>query len=196
MLKSPPRSSILLTIALLIFIDQSSCVERTLTHVDFASNVRRENTQYGLFADAPLHRSRRQADDAKDLINKFTKQFNTTDVPEFPEEISNEQLKELTKNNPAANFTDHYTYYNVSYTNGGSVDQYWVNMKDSKDKDAVRHEMLSNAHRRAATVRLSFKFPFYGYKVENITIATGGFLFLGEAVHTWSVVTLITLKTF
>merc|ERR1719270_786430 len=32
--------------------------------------------------------------------------------------------------------------------------------------------MVSSSYRRAATINLSFKFPFYGHPVENITIAT------------------------
>ena len=39
--------------------------------------------------------------------------------------------------------------------------------------------------RRAATISLKFKFPFYGHLVENITIATGGFLYTGDYVHSW-----------
>jgi len=39
--------------------------------------------------------------------------------------------------------------------------------------------------RRAATISLNFSFPFYGHDVENITIATGGFLYLGPYVHSW-----------
>ena len=39
--------------------------------------------------------------------------------------------------------------------------------------------------RRAATIALKFKFPFYGHYVKNITIATGGFLYTGEYVHSW-----------
>jgi len=35
------------------------------------------------------------------------------------------------------------------------------------------------------TVKLKFDFPFYGHKVRNITIATGGFLYTGEYVHSW-----------
>lgn len=35
------------------------------------------------------------------------------------------------------------------------------------------------------TIKLSFDFPFYGHKVRNITIATGGFLYTGEYVHSW-----------
>jgi len=45
--------------------------------------------------------------------------------------------------------------------------------------------MLSQSYRRAATINLSFKFPFYGHEVENITIATGGFLYTGDYVHSW-----------
>jgi len=47
------------------------------------------------------------------------------------------------------------------------------------------HSMLSQSYRRAATINLKFRFPFYGHEVENITIATGGFLYTGEYVHSW-----------
>jgi len=49
----------------------------------------------------------------------------------------------------------------------------------------TEHNMLSQSYRRAATINLSFKFPFYGHPVENITIATGGFLYTGDYVHSW-----------
>ena len=45
--------------------------------------------------------------------------------------------------------------------------------------------MLSTSYRRAATIPLKFRFPFYGHEVENITIATGGFLYTGTYVHSW-----------
>lgn len=32
---------------------------------------------------------------------------------------------------------------------------------------------------------MSFEFPFYGHIVRNITIATGGFLYTGDYVHSW-----------
>lgn len=35
------------------------------------------------------------------------------------------------------------------------------------------------------TVHLSFDFPFYGTAVRNVTVATGGFLYTGEYVHSW-----------
>ena len=45
--------------------------------------------------------------------------------------------------------------------------------------------MLSKSYRRAATIPLNFRFPFYGHDVRNITIATGGFLYTGKYVHSW-----------
>ena len=30
-----------------------------------------------------------------------------------------------------------------------------------------------------------YSFPFYGHDVRNITIATGGFLYTGDYVHSW-----------
>lgn len=35
------------------------------------------------------------------------------------------------------------------------------------------------------TVKLSFDFPFYGHPIRNVTIATGGFLYTGDYVHSW-----------
>lgn len=35
------------------------------------------------------------------------------------------------------------------------------------------------------TVQLKFDFPFYGHTVRNVTVATGGFLYTGEYVHSW-----------
>ena len=34
-------------------------------------------------------------------------------------------------------------------------------------------------------LRFPFSFPFYGHNVKNITIATGGFLYTGDYVHSW-----------
>lgn len=79
--------------------------------------------------------------------------------------------------------------------------QFWI---DFDNVNSSTHDMLSQSHRRAAvenpwiynildlkywtswqTVTLSFDFPFYGHWVRNITIATGGFLYTGDYVHSW-----------
>ncbi|KAG9476583.1 hypothetical protein GDO78_003233 [Eleutherodactylus coqui] len=59
----------------------------------------------------------------------------------------------------------------------------WVNI-DQMEKEKVKiHGILSNTHRQAARVNLSFDFPFYGHFLREITVATGGFMYTGEVVH-------------
>ena len=77
---------------------------------------------------------------------------------------------------------DHHQYYNSTMlTDVSDIDKYWIDASH----DLTAHEMLSDSHRRAATIQLKFPFPFYGHPIKNITIATGGFLYLGETVHSW-----------
>lgn len=92
-------------------------------------------------------------------------------------------------------------YWSTTYLKQGM--QFWI---DFDKENASTHDMLSQSHRRAAvrillgnrshwqienswfipqTVPLSFDFPFYGHWVRNITIATGGFLYTGDYVHSW-----------
>ncbi|KAK3927453.1 Plexin domain-containing protein 2 [Frankliniella fusca] len=98
----------------------------------------------------------------------------------FPEEITNTTLAQQHVKNKTE---DHHTYYNSSTSTVQDLSPFWVDM-DSQPK-AVTNTMLSQAHRRAATVALTFDFPFYGHLVKNVTIATGGFLYTGEYVHSW-----------
>nr|CAD7424589.1 unnamed protein product [Timema monikensis] len=79
---------------------------------------------------------------------------------------------------------DHHQYYNSSFLVSQAVgEMYWVNMTNRNDVHV--NDMLSTSYRRAVTVKLSFDFPFYGHLVRNITVATGGFLYTGEYVHSW-----------
>uniref|UniRef100_A0A8D0L9Y4 Plexin domain containing 2 n=1 Tax=Sphenodon punctatus TaxID=8508 RepID=A0A8D0L9Y4_SPHPU len=80
--------------------------------------------------------------------------------------------------------TDHNYYTSRTY---GPFDptsrDLWVNI-DKMEKDKVKiHGILSNTHRQAARVNLSFDFPFYGHFLREITVATGGFIYTGEVVH-------------
>ncbi|KAM3923794.1 plexin domain-containing protein 1 [Leptodactylus fuscus] len=50
-------------------------------------------------------------------------------------------------------------------------------------KKATVLTILSSAHRQASRVVLSFDFPFYGHPLRHITIATGGFIFMGDILH-------------
>ena len=34
-------------------------------------------------------------------------------------------------------------------------------------------------------VKLGLQFPFYGHRLANITITTGGFVYVGDQTHSW-----------
>ncbi|XP_016349774.1 plexin domain-containing protein 1-like [Sinocyclocheilus anshuiensis] len=53
----------------------------------------------------------------------------------------------------------------------------WVDL-DSVHQGPVRvHAILSNTHRQASRLALTFDFLFYGHQVRQITIATGGIVY-------------------
>ncbi|XP_076851252.1 plexin domain-containing protein 2-like [Brachyhypopomus gauderio] len=80
--------------------------------------------------------------------------------------------------------TDHNYYTSKTYgPNEPMSKELWVNI-DHMDKEKVKiHGILSNTHRQAARVNLSFDFPFYGHFLREITVATGGFIYTGDVVH-------------
>ncbi|KAI4788100.1 hypothetical protein KUCAC02_036072, partial [Chaenocephalus aceratus] len=70
--------------------------------------------------------------------------------------------------------TDHNYYTSKTYTPSDPMSKdLWVDV-DQMQKDKVKiHGILSNTHRQAARVNLSFDFPFYGHFLREITVATG-----------------------
>nr|XP_015810133.2 plexin domain-containing protein 2 isoform X1 [Nothobranchius furzeri] len=79
---------------------------------------------------------------------------------------------------------DHNYYTSKTYAPSDPMSKdLWVNI-DLMEKDKVKiHGILSNTHRQAARVNLSFDFPFYGHLLREITVATGGFIYTGDVVH-------------
>ncbi|TNN03286.1 hypothetical protein fugu_000315 [Takifugu bimaculatus] len=63
------------------------------------------------------------------------------------------------------------------------TDELWVDLSSLHRSQVQIHNILSNTHRKAARVALSFDFPFYGHYLRQIIIATGGFIFMGEITH-------------
>ncbi|KAK5881559.1 hypothetical protein CesoFtcFv8_022342 [Champsocephalus esox] len=63
------------------------------------------------------------------------------------------------------------------------TEELWVNLNNLHKSQVQIHGILSNAHRQAARVALSFDFPFYGHHLRQIIIATGGFIFMGDITH-------------
>ena len=80
---------------------------------------------------------------------------------------------------------DIHKYYKMNTSDYRSA---WVDLDElntTQNGIVKEHSMLSKSYRRAATINLNFPFPFYGHEVSNITIATGGFLYTGQYVHSW-----------
>lgn len=84
---------------------------------------------------------------------------------------------------------DNHQFYKPEYIKDPQrAMSYWVDFSKILSQNSslsTKHEMLSNSHRRAAPIKLSFEFPFYGQPLRNIIIATGGFLYVGEHLHHW-----------
>uniref|UniRef100_A0A8C6MWY3 Plexin domain containing 1 n=1 Tax=Mus spicilegus TaxID=10103 RepID=A0A8C6MWY3_MUSSI len=59
----------------------------------------------------------------------------------------------------------------------------WVDLAVANRSHVKIHRILSSSHRQASRVVLSFDFPFYGHPLRQITIATGGFIFMGDMLH-------------
>ncbi|CAB4057389.1 Plexin domain-containing protein 2,Plexin domain-containing protein 1 [Lepeophtheirus salmonis] len=80
---------------------------------------------------------------------------------------------------------DHHKYYKSLVRQS---EDFWVDLThlNKTEVGLVRENAaLADSYRQAATVKLSFQFPFYGHYMRNLTIATGGFLFTGDEVHSW-----------
>ncbi|XP_061873863.1 plexin domain-containing protein 1 [Colius striatus] len=80
---------------------------------------------------------------------------------------------------------DNHSYY-VSRIYGPGDAQLrglWVDMAAANRSQVKIHGILSNTHRQASRIVLSFDFPFYGHLLRQVTIATGGFIFMGDVIH-------------
>nr|XP_041630819.1 plexin domain-containing protein 2 isoform X2 [Drosophila kikkawai] len=96
-------------------------------------------------------------------------------------DIPDDDIESNVKNESLVRSEDFHDYYNsVLYVSAEEAKALWSQLKNTPE-----NQMLSSSHRRAMTVELNFDFPFYGHYVRNITVATGGFLYTGEYVHSW-----------
>uniref|UniRef100_A0A182PMS7 PSI domain-containing protein n=1 Tax=Anopheles epiroticus TaxID=199890 RepID=A0A182PMS7_9DIPT len=88
----------------------------------------------------------------------------------------------LQEHNITKTYEDNHLYYKSTWSTDKAMgEEFWKKIT----ANLTINMLLSNAHRRATTMILSFDFPFYGFPVRNITIASGGFLYTGDYVHSW-----------
>uniref|UniRef100_A0AAG5DUW6 PSI domain-containing protein n=1 Tax=Anopheles atroparvus TaxID=41427 RepID=A0AAG5DUW6_ANOAO len=101
------------------------------------------------------------------------------DTVERTEAELNSTLKE---HNITKTFEDNHLYYKSTWSTDKTMsEEFWKKVISN----LTINGLLSNSHRRATTMLLSFDFPFYGFPIRNITIASGGFLYTGDYVHSW-----------
>ncbi|GFO14764.1 plexin domain-containing protein 2, partial [Plakobranchus ocellatus] len=74
---------------------------------------------------------------------------------------------------------DMHKYY-ASTIHKGKFDSFWVELESTP-----RHQTLSDGHRVAVVIQLPFTFYFYGHPVTNVTVATGGFIYMSPFLHQW-----------
>ncbi|XP_051650679.1 plexin domain-containing protein 1 [Manacus candei] len=80
---------------------------------------------------------------------------------------------------------DNHSYYVSRVFGPGEAQRkgLWVDMAAANGNQVKIHGILSNTHRQASRIILSFDFPFYGHLLRQVTIATGGFIFVGDVIH-------------
>uniref|UniRef100_A0A6I8N0C9 Plexin domain containing 2 n=1 Tax=Ornithorhynchus anatinus TaxID=9258 RepID=A0A6I8N0C9_ORNAN len=119
------------------------------------------------------HRWKRQLEPPRSLdTNRAGVGQDTSEPRAFPDLILEDGQDNSTQ---IEEDTDHNYYVSRTYGPFDSASRdLWVNI-DQMEKDRVKiHGILSNTHRQAARVNLSFDFPFYGHFLHEITVATGG----------------------
>ncbi|KAI1704506.1 plexin domain-containing protein [Ditylenchus destructor] len=133
---------------------------------------------YSLFV--PLHRRKR------DAVEHHTEgdsvlDMQTTIPPDYEKEDENQSQG-------PSSFK--HAYYNMSIhpPADGLMDKYYVDMAKWLNESGVTGstlQHLDNSYRKGAAVKLNFRFPFYGHELKNMTIATGGFIYVGDQTHSW-----------
>lgn len=81
---------------------------------------------------------------------------------------------------------DNKNYYHQTIVRA-ELDQIinWVDLDSSQFAlyDVKRDHDLSHNYLKATIVRLKFKFPFYGHLLDQIVVATGGFIYVGSLMN-------------
>ncbi|KAM9501094.1 plexin domain-containing protein 2 isoform 1-T1 [Clarias gariepinus] len=126
-------------------------------------------------------RKRRWLSEPRMTSNKASQDTSEAESQDLPGPLTD---AEADNSSQIAEDTDHNYYTSKMYGfNDPMSKELWVDI-DQMDKEKVKiHGILSNTHRQAARVNLSFDFPFYGHFLREITVATGGFIYTGDVVH-------------
>ncbi|VDO00606.1 unnamed protein product, partial [Rodentolepis nana] len=77
-----------------------------------------------------------------------------------------------------------YAYYRTHvYLNNSNSTSVFNFIQRFITNEGKTHTALLNSHRVAVKITLEFSFMFYGYPTHEISLATGGFLYMGNIHH-------------
>ncbi|KAJ3595169.1 hypothetical protein NHX12_004473 [Muraenolepis orangiensis] len=100
-----------------------------------------------------------------------------------PEDSEPDLLTEEGHDNSSQIVDVDHVYYTSKIYGPGDSKALWVDVDQMKSDSWKVQGFISNTHRQAARVNLSFDFPFYGHILKEITVATGGFIYTGDIIH-------------
>uniref|UniRef100_A0A915HNY3 Uncharacterized protein n=1 Tax=Romanomermis culicivorax TaxID=13658 RepID=A0A915HNY3_ROMCU len=165
-----------ISLSLIVFSDQAD-----LTYSPNLRHVPSTHYKFALLPGNALHRSKRD-----DVL--FQHESSGDDSTEDGFTIVNETD---TTNMTFIKIDHKYYELNLYKPEMGKFSDYWIDIPallqngSASVKGEIRHKQLAYSYRRAVSQKLTFKFPFYGHETENVTIATGGFVYAGDQVHSW-----------
>ncbi|KAI6187904.1 hypothetical protein M3Y98_00296100 [Aphelenchoides besseyi] len=116
----------------------------------------------------------------RDVKTSTPLDIGSEDARKFPTDIEVEEDRE----------SEHVYYKMSTFTNKSDVlKDHYVDVSEWLKQPGIEghrdHPSLQESYRKAASAPIGFSFPFYGHPIENLTIATGGFCYVGDQTHSW-----------
>lgn len=103
----------------------------------------------------------------------------------FIDSLSHHRVRKSIDQNKTENITEkiNHKYYESQVFRDGQ--KYWKDIE--KNSETVLRTDLSDHYLTKATLKLSFKFPYYGHYLDSVVLTTGGFLYMD--VHDTNLIT-------
>jgi hypothetical protein len=155
-------------------IDETfKCIHDSFHNVDQIKN--RIRVQFGMFVNQ-YTRLQRQCNDMTYTSGGLL----------VPSGSSMQQRHSFQNNSEQTVLEDNKNYYHETIIRA-ELDQIinWINVDSPRFSgyNVKKDDDLSKNYLKATIVKLKFKFPFYGHLLDQIVVATGGFIYVGSLMN-------------
>ncbi|CAF2179269.1 unnamed protein product [Rotaria magnacalcarata] len=154
------------------FLENYSCSPSSTEHIDIPHSTNRDEIKTRLFLSSI---DNTLATDSTKLSSQIAYIDEDNDL-----NFINTNTNPLNTSEQTVYVNDHQ-YYNVSYIVPKS-EGIPIHFVDKNNQFILIHE-LAHRHRSAFGINLRFGFPFYGHTMNKILVATGGFIYTGDLLH-------------